>query len=64
MRNDFLGLSPLAPFEVAEGCYMGYYDPHKRKTREVWAERDARAMARLKVKRRAGKARRAVRYEL
>jgi len=61
MRNDFLGETPLAPFAVAEGGYMGYYDPHKRRTREVWA--DKKAMKRLKVKQQGGKARRAVRYE-
>ena len=64
MRNDFLGETPLEPFDIAEGGYMGYYDPQKKKTVEHFAERDARAIARLREKRRGGKARRAVRYEL
>jgi len=67
MRNDFLVIDPqhpLQPFAIADGGYVGYYDPHKKKTVAQYAERDTRAIARLKAKQRGGKARRAIRYKL
>ena len=64
-RNDFLGArrngAPLASFGVAPGGYVGYFDPDAGEDR--FYEADAEASARNALKRRAGLARRGIRYQ-
>lgn len=63
-RNDFLGRKhdgkTLESFGINPGGYIGFYDPKSRKTGEHSSDR--RATQRLKIKRRAKRARRSVRY--
>ncbi|HEX5067011.1 MAG TPA: S8 family serine peptidase [Myxococcota bacterium] len=64
-RNDFLGARQrgpmLASFGVAEGGYIGYFDPEAGDDR--FYEPSERARKRNAIKRRAGLARRGVRYQ-
>jgi hypothetical protein len=63
-RNDFLGRphggKTLRSFGVNPGGYVGFYDP--RTHRSVTFDADERAAARHRIKLRAGRVRRAVRY--
>jgi hypothetical protein len=65
-RNDFLGRShsgaTLRSFGVAQGGYIGFYDPATRSS-DTYSG-DARGEARRRIKLAAGAARRAVRYQL
>ncbi len=64
-RNDFLGARrtgpPLPSFGVAPGGYVGYFDPEAGEDR--YYEPSAEARARNAIKRRAGLARRSIRYQ-
>lgn len=59
-RNNFLG-TPLQSFGIAEGGYVGFYDPKKQKHDTVFADDVARARAKARSKARL--TRRGLRYQ-
>lgn len=67
-RNDFLGYmdrnqNTLSSFGVAEGGYIGYYDPLSRKHETFFMRKDGNAHHRMEIKSRGKLARRATRYQ-
>ena len=66
-RNDFLGRhhdgKTLQSFSVNPGGYIGFFNPKTGKHQTFEREGDKRAAQRKKIKFRAGRARRAIRYE-
>jgi hypothetical protein len=66
-RNDFLGRhydgKTLRSFSVNPGGYIGFFNPKTGKHQTFERESDKRAVQRKRIKFRAGRARRAIRYE-
>ena len=66
-RNDFLGHrhegKTLRSFSVNPGGYIGFFNPRTGKHQTFERKGDTRAAQRRKIKFRAGRARRAIRYE-
>ena len=66
-RNEFLGTQhdgeSLASFGVNPGGYVGFFDPKLGRSDTFTRPGDERAQKRIEIKKRAGNARRAVRYQ-
>ncbi len=67
-RNDFLGYidkrqNTLSSFGVAEGGYIGFYDPLSGGHEVFFMRKDIRAKNRMKIKSQGKLARRSIRYQ-
>jgi hypothetical protein len=66
-RNDFLGTlhdgNPLGSFGINPGGYVGFFDPQTGQHETYSLRGDAKSAARLAAKRKAGEARRVIRYQ-
>jgi len=67
-RNDFLGhidkdKKILSSFGVAEGGYIGFYDPLSGKHENYFLRKDLSAMNRMKIKSQGKLTRRSIRYQ-